>query len=251
MEKELVVLLLVVILIVGLTHVFLSSISTKTEVISVSKEIPAQNITHEKIAHQMAEIKVPAVDNEGRGVVTNLIVEAIPGNGKVLVNINNLLFWIDTQYSIRVAEKVAENFTKINLSNIDLSYTIETNASVIEGQSAGAAITIATIAALQNKTLNRSVMITGTINPDGTIGEVGGIVAKAKAAKDVNVTLFLVPSGQGVQTNYKPVQKCEKIGPITYCTIEYTEERIDITKEAGIEVREVSTIQEALKYFLQ
>jgi uncharacterized protein len=248
MERELIIILGVIILI-GLTHIFLSSVSTETKLIPITGS-PAQNLTHETITRQVAEIKVPAVDNEGRGVVTNLIVEAVPGNGKVLVNIENLLFWIDTQYSIRVAKKVAEEFTKMNLSNIDLSYTIETNASVIEGQSAGAAIAIATIATLQNKTINKSVMITGTINPDGSIGQVGAIVAKAKAAKDINATLFLVPRGQGVQINYKPVQKCEKIGPITYCTIEYKEERVDVTKEAGIEVKEVSRIEEALKYFL-
>jgi uncharacterized protein len=161
-----------------------------------------------------------------------------------------LLFWIDTQYSIQIAKKVAENITKINVSSVDLIYAIETNASLIEGPSAGAALTVATIAALENKTINQSVMITGTINPDGSIGEVGAVAEKAKASKDVGATLFLVPKGQGTEINYKPVQKCEKIGPITYCTVTYTTEKIDISKSIGIEVKEVSTIEEALKYFL-
>jgi len=93
-------------------------------------------------------------------------------------------------------------------------------------------------------------MITGTINPDGSIGPVGGILAKAKASKDIGTKLFLVPEGQGVQMNYKPVQNCEKVGPVTFCTTDYKSEKVDISKDAGITIREVSNIKDALKYLL-
>ncbi len=195
-------------------------------------------------------IFAPAVDNKGNGIATKLTVQTIPGQGRILTNINNLLFWVDTQQSIQIAESVAQNITKVNISNVDLIYTIETNATVIEGPSAGAAITIATIAALQNKPLNTSVMITGTINPDGIVGPVGGIVAKAKAAKDIGATLFLVPEGQGVQTTYVPKQNCQQIGSFTFCTTEYVKQTVDTKKSIGIQVIEVSNMQEALKYFL-
>jgi len=194
-------------------------------------------------------LKIPAVDSQGKGVVTRLKVEVKPGEGRTLVNIDQLLFWVDTQNSIRLAKRVAENITGFDLSNVDLFYAIETNASLIEGPSAGAAITIATIAAIENRTINESVMITGTINPDGSIGQVGEIVAKAKAAKDVGATLFLVPKGQSVQIYYMPQEECKKIGFMTYCRIEYKQQRIDVSKEVGIEIREVANIEEALKYF--
>lgn len=195
-------------------------------------------------------INLPAVDNQGNGVVAKLKVQAIAGEGRVLTNIDNLLFWVDTQYSIKVAEMVAENITGADLSDVDLIYTIETDASVIEGGSAGAALTIATIAVLQNKTLPSDVMVTGTINPDGTIGPVGAIFAKAKASKDVGVKIFLVPEGQGSQVNYIPEKKCEQVGPVTFCTTEYKPQKLDISKDVGIEVKEVSTINDALKYFI-
>ncbi len=194
-------------------------------------------------------LNVPAVDNEGNGIVTILKVEAQDGEGRVLTDINSLLFWVDTQYSIRTAQRVAQNFTHINISNVDLIYTIETNASLIEGPSAGAAMTIVTIAALENRTLNESVMITGTINPDGTIGPVGEVMTKAKAAKNAGAELFLVPSGQGKYSITKPVEKCSRIGFLTTCNIEYKTEKVDITEGAGIEVREVDNIEEAFKYF--
>lgn len=194
-------------------------------------------------------LDAPAVDNSGNGVVTLLRVEARPGTGRTLVDINGILFFVDTQNSIQIATEVAANYTHVKLSDIDLIYSVETNASVIEGPSAGAALTISTIAALEGKQLNHSVMITGTINPDGSIGPVGGIPAKAKASKDAGATLFLVPQGQGIQTTYTPVQQCQQIGLITYCTTEYKASSVDVSKDLGINVAQVNNIQDALPYF--
>ena len=194
-------------------------------------------------------LNAPAVDNQGNGVVTQLRVEARPGSGRTLVDINGILFFVDTQNSIQTARAVAENYTHTNLSDVDLVYSVETNASVIEGPSAGAALTISTIAALEGKQLNHNVVITGTINPDGTIGPVGGIAAKVNASKDVGASLFLVPEGQGSQTTYTPVQNCQQIGMITYCTTEYKASKIDMSKDFGIDVKEVNSIQDALPYF--
>jgi len=194
-------------------------------------------------------LNVPAVDNQGNGVVTVLHVEARPGSGRTLVDINGILFFVDTQNSIQTARLVAANLTHANLSNIDLIYTVETNASVIEGPSAGTALTVSTIAALEGKQLNNSVMVTGTINTDGTVGPVGGIPAKAKAAKDIGAKIFLVPYGQGTQTTYTPVQNCQQIGVITYCTTEYKATKVVVNKDLGIDVKEVQTIQDVLPYF--
>lgn len=203
------------------------------------------------VTYGSAAIKVPAVDENGEGVVTWLKVYSNAGEGRTLVNIDQLLFWVDTQYSIQTAKSVAENYTNANLSKVDLVYSIDTEANLIEGPSAGAALTVATIVAIYNETLNSSVMITGTIRPDGGIGPVGGIVEKAEAAKDIGATLFIVPSGQSTQIYYKPERSCEKIGPITYCSTEYVQQTTDVRKQVGIDVKEVSSIGEALKYFLR
>lgn len=249
MERSFAVLLLLIIALVVFTSYLNLTVLKQPVVVSnfsyLQTKPRLENITSSKVY-----LKIPAVDNQGNGVVTTLKVETKPGEGRVLVTINQLLFWVDTQDSIRTAKEVAQNITGIDTSSIDFVYEIETNASIIEGPSAGAAMTVATIAALENKTINQSVMMTGTINHDGTIGPVGEIVAKAKASKDVGATLFLVPLGQAVQTYYKPEEYCKKFGPITYCTTEYKPEKIDVAKEVGIEVKEVANIQEALKYFL-
>ena len=198
----------------------------------------------------MASIFMPAVDSEGRGVTTVLDVQILEGSGRALANIDKLLFWTDTQNSIRTARSVAEEITEKELSNYDLVYTIRANASVIEGPSAGAALTIATIAALENKAVNTSVMITGTINHDGTIGPVGEILQKAIAAKDIGAEVYLVPLAQSTQIKYTNKRYCEQIGWSEICTIEQIPEKIDVAEESGIDVIEVRTVEEALEYFL-
>ncbi len=245
MEKIISSFIILIISLIIFSLLLTSAIQSPTTV----EIIKTQKVVLTNYSFPTVYLKIPAVDSEGNGVVTKLKVEAKPGEGRTLVNIDQLLFWIDTQHSIRLAKKVAENVTGIDLSNIDLFYAIETNASVIEGPSAGAAITIATIALIENKTINESVMITGTINSDGSIGPVGEVAAKAKAAKDVGATLFLVPLGQAVQTYYEPKQVCQKFGFITYCTVEYKPRKVNVGEEVGIEVKEVSNIREALSYF--
>ncbi|MCS7123435.1 MAG: S16 family serine protease [Candidatus Aenigmarchaeota archaeon] len=199
--------------------------------------------------YPIVEIYVPAVNRMGEGVITKVRVQAIPGTGRVLVNIHNLLYWTDTQNSIQIARKVAEKFTGINVSNIDLIYEIETeNITIVGGPSGGAALTIATIAALKNVTLRKDLTITGTIEEDGSIGRVGGIKEKSEAAKKFGLKAILVPIGESEITHYVPVRRCEKIGFVEFCIIEYKAEKQKI-EEKDFEVIEVSNIEEAWKYF--
>lgn len=197
-----------------------------------------------------SSIIMPAVDEDGEGLTTVLSVQIVPGSGKVLANIDKLLFWTDTQNSIRTSTRVASNITGIDLSNYDITYTIETNATAVEGPSAGAALTIATIAALRNRRLNPEVMITGAVNHDGTIGPVGEILPKAKAAKEAGAKLLLVPLLHSKEVTYKTKKYCEQIGISQICTTENIPTEVNIGDEVGIEVAEVRTIEEAMEYFL-
>lgn len=230
-----------------LAYIFFSNVQTQP--------MTVQTVTTTEFvsspSYSKATINLVAVDQDGNGASMPLTVEARPGSGRVLTNINEVLvWWVSTQQSIQTAKDVASNITKVNLSNIDLVYTLNTNATLIEGPSAGAAITAATIAALENKTLKSGIVVTGTINPDGSVGPVGGISEKAKAAKDVGATLFLVPKGQGVQSSYKTVKTCENLGSLTYCSTDYKVENVDISKSVGIDTKEVSNISDVLKYII-
>lgn len=196
-----------------------------------------------------ASVVIPAIDESGEGVTTVLTVQIIPGQGRVLANIDKLLFWTDTQNSIRVSSKVASNITGIDLSEYDIIYTISTNATSVEGPSAGAALTVATIAALRREPVDMDVMITGAINHDGTIGPVGEVLPKAKAARSAGAEIFLVPLLQSQDVTYETRRYCEQIGPAQICTTEQVPNKVDISEEVGIEVVEVGSIEEALEYF--
>lgn len=250
------ILLLVLLLVVLVAFSLFANINILQQFTTTqTKESKEQNVTSKIISEShVVKLKVPAVqrepDGKEKGVIAELTVEARPGKGKVLVEIGQLFFFVDTQNSIRIAQEVAQNLTKVDLSNLDLIYSVETNASAIGGPSAGAALAVGTIAAVQNKTVNPDVIITGGINPDGTISAVGGILEKGVAAKDVGAKLFLVPKGQGVEQNFVPNRDCHQIGLIRFCQTTYKLETVDISKDVGIQIKEVSDVQEALKYFL-
>jgi uncharacterized protein len=219
----------------------------------INETKPIQRVFYEPYQPENAmisTIKLPAVDEEGNGLTTLLHVQLSPGSGRVLANIDRLLFWTDTQNSIRTARKVAADITGVNLSNYDIIYTVETNATSVEGPSAGSALTIATIAAIKGAKINDSVMITGTVNHDGTIGPVGNIMPKAVAAKSAGASLLLVPLMHSSQITYTTKKYCEDIGISKICTTEQVPDTISISDEAGINIIEVNTIEEALGYFL-
>jgi uncharacterized protein len=254
MKTEIKVLILIIIFLAGY---FLGDyLSSKTVYVYNRSYTQTPTITMPNIYYvnesnaSFASIRVPAVDQGGNGVITILDVQVIPGYGRVLTNIDTLLFWVDTQNSIRTARSVAENITGADLSKHDLIYTITANASVIEGASAGAALTVATIAALENKTIDPSVMITGTINHDGTIGPVGEILSKANVAKSVGAELFLVPISQSFQVTYESRKHCEQIGFSEICTIETIPHKVDVGEQVGIDIIEVGTIEEAMEHIL-
>ncbi|MBI2148638.1 hypothetical protein HYU23_03080 [Candidatus Woesearchaeota archaeon] len=195
------------------------------------------------------ELSIVGVDNSGKGVYAKIIVDVKPGTGLVLVNINDLLADYLTQLSARTAAKVASNFTNLNLSSIDIIYNIKANAVIIEGPSAGAAMTLATIAALQNRTINNSIFITGTIEENGTIGLVSGIGEKAKAAKENNATLFLIPEARYL-VGYDKVKKCNDLNGINYCQINYLPKKFELSELLKLEIKQVRTIKEAADYII-
>lgn len=216
-------------------------------------KIPVQTIIIQQskvTSIQKAEINLVAVDEEGNGVITPLYVGVEPGDGKVLTNIEKLLFWIDTQFSIQTARDIAENITQIDTHNLDITYSLSTNATLIGGPSAGAALTVATVAALQNKEIRHDVMMTGTVQADGSIGQVAGILQKATAAKELGASMFLVPEGQSTQILLKPNETCVRRFGFIFCETTYEKEVLNIGETVGISVIEVSTVEDAMKYLI-
>ncbi len=75
---------------------------------------------------------------------------------------------------------------------------ISSRTTEIGGGSAGAAMTIAMIAAMEGRNISKEVLITGTIEETHIIGKVGAVKEKAIAAKEWGAKMFIVPIGQNV-----------------------------------------------------
>ncbi len=186
------------------------------------------------------------------GVVLKCTIEIVEGEGRVLVNTQPKI-GIDLQASARTAVLVAERVTGLSLSNSDVIVSIYADqpVEVVDGPSAGAAIAIALIAAINGEKLNETVYITGTIDVDGAIGPVGGIIEKALAAARAGGKLFIVPKGQSQVLVRVPVEY--RIAPgLSIVVYEY--ERVNLEsylarKGYEIKVVEVDSVWDAYKYF--
>lgn len=154
-----------------------------------------------------------------RGHVLRADVELAEGHGRVLVN-TEVLNGMDIQTSVRTAAAVVETLTGASFGNTDIILTITSEVTVdaVDGPSAGAAITVALLAALRRVEVNEGVYITGTINSDGSVGKVGGVPYKALAAAEEGAETVIVPLGQGAVTLYEP--KTIKLGRSTLTTYE-------------------------------
>jgi predicted S18 family serine protease len=213
-----------------------------------ASEAGIKKLTNEKT------IPIVAVSNDGAGTVGNLTVKLIPGNNNVLINTNPFLD-TDIQYSANKAVAVAKLRSDYSFDRDFLLDYKAADAQLIGGESAGAAAAIATIAALQNLNLREDTVITGTIEADGTIGEVGGIIEKAKAVADAGYERFLVPEGQSKVTYYeRQVSKEPTIYGFSILNTRYVPKTIDLKeaalKEWDLEIIETPDIDHALKSFM-
>jgi PDZ domain-containing protein len=79
--------------------------------------------------------------------------------------------------------------------DFDMPFAVDINSGNIGGPSAGLAFTLGVIDALTPGELTggKNVAVTGTIEPDGTVGPVGGVAQKTVAVKEAGVKVFLVP----------------------------------------------------------
>ncbi|MGQ0536473.1 MAG: S16 family serine protease, partial [Methanobacteriota archaeon] len=158
-------------------------------------------------------------NEEGRLVgatATVSITVAANGAGHLFMETRPLT-QVDMQGSARLAWKVAESVTGIATSGYDVFFVVRSESEIIGGPSAGGAMAVGAVVALWNAAhpedpiaLNRSVVMTGTVNPGGSIGFVGGIPQKAQAARDAGASVFLIPQGQN---NYTEVQTFREEGP--------------------------------------
>ena len=207
------------------------------------------------IEYRNVTVFAPAVASTEDGYVgvisTITVTVQNNGSGRVFVDTSPLT-QVDMQGSARLAVKVASTLvendenTNIDPSAYDYFFVVRTDAPVIGGPSAGATMTVATIALLENWEINEQTIMTGMINPDGSIGPIGGIPQKIDAAYSVGAKRFLIPSGQGTYIELVTTTS----GWITTTTpvVRKVSDYVN-SKGYDIEVVEVAEVNQAVENF--
>jgi len=139
------------------------------------------------------DMLVPAVNDAGYGQIVPLQLEVKPGDGTTYIATAPIVGGM-TQVSGQTAMQLATELTGYDRSTCDVLFKIGNGElTSIDGPSAGAAMALLIMSALKNETLKNDFTITGTIEPNGAMGLVGGIPEKAQAAASSGLGLFIVP----------------------------------------------------------
>lgn len=217
---------------------------------SSSLQTPFKTKTTTSLQSSEARTNVLAVSPQGEGIIGDVTVEITQGDGKVLVNTNPFVE-PDTQYSAVTAVEIAKEITQADLKSKNVLIDFDINGTVLGGPSAGAAMTIATVSAIENRPVKEGVAITGTIEPDGSIGRVGNLIEKGDAAAENGYEIFLIPAGQKTFTYYQREQVKREVGGLVYYRTRMVPKTIDLSEyfqEKGVKIVEVSNIKEVISY---
>jgi len=185
-----------------------------------------------------------------QGGTADLYLEIRPGTGQVFLDTFPLTK-LDTQSSTRYANQVACSYAGVDCSRYDFLYTIRADSTVIGGPSAGGAITVLTAAMLLHEPLDDTIAMTGTINSGGIIGPVAGIKAKTLAAKARGLKKVLISSfAYPTELNRTYALELNTSGGLNRSDLNLSRLYVPVNLTGlGIDVREVSTLDEAIRIF--
>ncbi|MBL8727940.1 MAG: FHA domain-containing protein [Planctomycetes bacterium] len=114
----------------------------------------------------------------------------------------------------------------------DYEFLVRTGGH-IDGPSAGMLMTATMVALLRGQALREDTTMTGTINPDGSAGPVGGIVQKMEGAAKAGIKRFGFPMGA---RNHQDLRTGRTV------------DLFDAGKEFGLEVVEIHDVFEGYKF---
>ncbi len=196
---------------------------TTKEVLEAAK-LSRLTAIHKKEARNQGQIgRVLGLGVRGfMGSVLEVEAIAFPANNKGKGNLRfNQTAGSMTKDSIFTAASVIRKVTGKDISNYDIHVNI-VGGGQVDGPSAGMAISVAIISALEEIPVRQNIAITGEISLHGSIKPVGGIIEKVYGAYQAGVEEVLIP----------------------------IDNQIDLD-DMKIEVRAVKNIQEVLERMLE
>lgn len=124
--------------------------------------------------------------------------------------------------SVFNAAAVIRNLSGEDINNYDIHVNV-VGGGQIDGPSAGTAILLAIMSAIQQRPIHQDIAITGEISIQGKVKPVGGVAEKIYGAKQAGVRLVLVPqdNARDIPPNLKdiqvlPVENVEQVLPLVF-----------------------------------
>ena len=231
------------------------ALNTENSALHAQVNTVTAEVTAREIGVSSASLQAPAVSQavqnviRGRrvyqiatetGTIMNISVEIEPGLGRVLVQTVPLT-GVDFQTAANTAVEVADQKTGFDLTKSDVVFSITSPSPIqeVDGPSAGALMTLLMVSAMEKRPVDQSLTLTGTINADGSVGAIGGVVAKAMAAKGAGKTLFLIPAAN---QDIVPAQQGAAAGSAG--ANQPTDAKTYIENTVGISVQYVKTVDD-------
>ncbi|MEM3841639.1 MAG: S16 family serine protease [Candidatus Micrarchaeaceae archaeon] len=138
-------------------------------------------------------IYAPAVIlSNNSGIITEINLTITSGTGSVQI-VGPRSVGLSTLDAAKSAALFASNYLGLNESNYNFTYQIDDYNASVSGPSAGGAMTLLALSAFTGKPLLNNFTMTGTINPNGSIGPIGGVYDKMSAASAMGLKFGLVP----------------------------------------------------------
>lgn len=161
---------------------------------------------------------IPAVIGDGGGLV-NVTMRIAPGSGETYITVYPTV-GTSTQESLQNA--VA--YWQVEQCDIFVSFPGK-NAESIDGPSGGAAFSLMVYALLNNNTIRKDSIITGSIDRFGNVGPVGGLYEKAKGVYLIGAKYFITPEENLYETFI--LKNAEEKYNITILQVKSMDEIID------------------------
>lgn len=197
-------------------------------------------------------------DDAQYGAAATLELDIQQGKNRVFLETFPLT-QVTTQVSMRFAQQIACDEIDFDCSDYDFFYTIHSLPGVVGGPSAGAAAAVLASALLLDIPMQDDVAITGTINSGGTIGVVGGIKGKIKAASENGIKQVLIPKGTRMyaEDDAEVLEIQEEISDnatnkTTFKVQADKKNALDLVeygRNLSVNVTEVATLAEAIEIF--
>jgi Lon-like protease len=134
-------------------------------------------------------------------------------------------------------DRTIVGFVPFDTQAISLPFEVDIRTDSIGGPSAGLAFTLALIDELSPGELAgpADVAVTGTINLDGTVGAIGGLIQKVSAVRQNGIEVFLVPASQAELSDPVARQRLDDVarGEVEIIPVASLDEALEALEELG------------------